>query len=96
MKKRKQIAAWIGIILLVAMYVVTLVMAVVDKSSSGSWFMASLAMTMVIPVLLWFYIWLYGRMTGKKTIADSGWSEDNEVIDTTDNHLSGEGEDETI
>lgn len=96
MKKRKQIAAWIGIILLVGMYVLTLVMSIVDKSQTGTWFMLSMVVTIVVPVLLWFYIWLFGKMTGKKTIADSRWSEDNEVMDTPDKGLSGEGEDETI
>lgn len=54
--KSKQILAIIGIVLLVSMYVITLVLAFVDKSAMSSWFMASLFCTAVVPILLWLVI----------------------------------------
>lgn len=66
----KQIVAIIGIVLLVLMYVITLIAAIFDRSGSGSLFKASLAATLVIPLLIWIYTWLYGRLTRKHTFAD--------------------------
>lgn len=82
MKKGKQIAAWIAIIALVGLYIATLVFAIVDKENATGMFMVSLVATIVVPVLLWFYIWLFGKMTGKKTIADSGWSDAKDSKDS--------------
>lgn len=69
MKKRnfKQIGAIIGIVLLVALSIATLLAAIFDKS--GRLFQAFLVATIATPILLWIYIWLYGIMTNKKTMA---------------------------
>lgn len=73
-KKRKvnsrRIAALIGVALLAALYLVTLIVAIFDQDNSGSLFGACLAATVAIPLLLWIYIWLYGKLTGKHTMAD--------------------------
>lgn len=69
-KNVKQIAAWVAIILLAGLYVVTLLVAIFDKTASATMFKICLACTFVIPVLAWGFIWIYGQMTGKKTIAD--------------------------
>lgn len=66
----KQIAAIIGIILLVLLYVVTLVAAFADNSASGTLFMLCLFATIAIPVLIWIYTWMYGKLTGRHTFAD--------------------------
>ena len=66
----KQIVAIIGIVLLVLMYLVTLIVAIFDTSASGSLFKMCLFATIAIPFLLWIYIWLYGRLTNRHTIAD--------------------------
>lgn len=66
----KQVVALIGVILLVLMYVVTLIAAIADTSSSGKYFALCLACTFVIPIVVWFYSWMYGRMTGKKVLGD--------------------------
>lgn len=58
MKKAKQIAAIISIILLVGMYVLTLVFALIDHSETQSMLKASLYTTMVIPVMLYLFIFL--------------------------------------
>lgn len=66
----KQVVAMVGVILLVLMYVLTLVMAVIDNSASGNYFMLSLGCTLVIPVIIFIYSWMYGRLTDTKAIGD--------------------------
>ncbi|MBE5862651.1 MAG: hypothetical protein E7295_07350 [Lachnospiraceae bacterium] len=65
----KRIAAILGIILLVALYVITLLVAIFDRSSSGQWFMICLIATVTVPLLIWIYTWMYGVLTNKHTIA---------------------------
>ncbi len=74
----KRIAALVAVVLLVAMYLVTLLAAIFDASASGVLFRACLICTIVIPVMAWGFIWLYGHMTGKKTIADLHLMQDPE------------------
>lgn len=54
MKKTKQILAIIGVILLVALYLSTLVLAILGKDFFPM-FMAALATTIALPVILWLY-----------------------------------------
>lgn len=71
-KKRtsKQIVAIGGIALLVLMYLGTLIVAIADQSASMALFQACLVATIAIPFLIWVYIWMYGKLTQKHTIAD--------------------------
>lgn len=69
-KKPKQIAAIICIILLVLLYVATLVISLLDFPGSDRLFAACLVATIGLPILLWIYIWAYGRFTNKTTMAD--------------------------
>lgn len=66
----KQLAAIIGIVLLVLLYLVTLIVAFVDQSASKSLFQVCLFGTVAIPLLIWIYIWMYGKLTQKHTMAD--------------------------
>lgn len=66
----KQVVAMIGIILLVLLYVVTLIAAIVDRSASGRLFWVCLYATVAIPILIWIYTWMYGKLTRKHTFAD--------------------------
>ena len=68
----KQVVAIIGVALLVLLYVGTLLVAIFDSSESGRWFMSCIFATVAIPILIWVYTWMYGKLTGKHTIADSG------------------------
>ncbi len=58
MKKAKQIAAIIAIILLVGMYVLTLIFALIDHSETQAVLKTSLYATMIIPVMLYLFIFL--------------------------------------
>lgn len=65
----RRIAALLGVILLASLYLITLIVAIVDKSSSGTWFMLCMIGTVTIPLLIWIYTWMYGVLTNRRTIA---------------------------
>lgn len=67
----KQVVAIVGVLLLVLLYIVTLVVAIFDSSESGKWFMICIFATVAVPMLLWIYTWMYGKLTGRHTIADT-------------------------
>lgn len=64
--KTKRIIAWIAIILLVSMYLVTLILALSGANAYNSWFMVSLYLTLIIPVLAYVAIKLYEKHTDNK------------------------------
>ncbi len=66
----KQIFSIIGIILLVLLYVVTLFAAIFDSSASHALFATCLLATVAIPLLIWIYTWMFGKLTNRSTIAD--------------------------
>lgn len=66
MKKVKQILALIGVILLVALYVTTLILAITDNSGTMNMFFASVVATIMIPVLIWAYTLIYRLTRGNK------------------------------
>lgn len=65
MKKGKQILAIIGIIFLVCLYLSTLICALTDHTGTMRLFKASIFATVVIPVLIWAYTFIY-RLIHKK------------------------------
>lgn len=67
--KAKQVAAIICLVLLAALYLMTLVFAIFKFPGSDKLLIACIAGTIILPVLAWAFIWLYGKMTHKKTIA---------------------------
>lgn len=68
-KSAKQIAAIVCILLLVAMYVVTFIVACLDFQGWGRLFQACIVATIGLPILLWIYIGMYGWLKQKHTIA---------------------------
>lgn len=69
----KQVVAWIGIIALIAMYLVTLIVAIINPGQGGRLFQACLFATLAIPLLVWIYVWMYGKLTNKETFADANY-----------------------
>ena len=63
-KTPKQIAALIGIAVLVGMYVVTLVLALSGFEGWEKMFSGCVVSTVAIPILLWVFIWIYGKTKG--------------------------------
>jgi putative effector of murein hydrolase len=93
MKKRngKQIAAIAAIVLLVALSIATLLAAIFDKS--GRLFQAFLVATVATPILLWIYIWMYGKLTGKHTMASLDYNiAGGEEADTTEDGIEEEND----
>lgn len=67
----KRLAALIGVALLVLLYIATLIIAIVDTSSSGIWFRLCLFATVAAPLFIWIYAWMYRKLTGRHTAAGS-------------------------
>ncbi len=59
MKNVRRILAIIGVVVLVGMYLITLVFALMDSPMASRLLMASIACTIVIPVLLYAYQLVY-------------------------------------
>ena len=71
--KFRRIGAWIGIVLLLGIYVVTLVSEILQKESTSGLFIASLFCTFVVPVWVFVLQAIYNRThkdaVGKAEIA---------------------------
>jgi dolichyl-phosphate-mannose--protein O-mannosyl transferase len=63
MKKIKQILAITGAVLLVGLYLTTLILAITDSSETMNVFFASVVATVMIPVLIWTYTFIYRLVT---------------------------------
>ncbi len=68
-RKPKQIAAILCIVLLVLLYIATLVVSLLDFPGSDRLFAACLVATVGLPILLWIYIWLFGKITENRSSA---------------------------
>jgi len=73
----KRIAAIVCIVLLAALYVVTLLAAIFGAPGLKGLFGLCLLGTFTIPLITWVYIWMYGKLTGKHTIADFDLEQNN-------------------
>ena len=87
----RQVVAITGILLLALLYIVTLIVAIFDNSESGRWFMLCIFATVAVPILLWVYTWMYGKLTGRHTIADSGHFPDNADLQSPSDVTDGPG-----
>ena len=65
----KRIMAIVGIVILAGLYITTLVLAIIGGESTKQWFTASIVATVVIPVMIYVYQWLYKLV--KKQAADA-------------------------
>ena len=92
--KKQRIAAIIGLALTAALLIGLVLSAIFDKS--GRLFQAFLFASIGVPILCWIYIWLYGRMTGKKTIADFRPEDADLDVDTPEDNSSTDDEAITI
>lgn len=68
-KTPKQIAALVCVVLLVLLYVLFFLSAVLDFPGREKIFSATLYGTITIPLLTWIYIFLYGKIKNRHTIA---------------------------
>ncbi len=63
----RRIAAWAGIILLLALYAATFLAAVFSRPGTGRLFRFCLGMTIAVPVFIWFLTWAAGKLPGRGT-----------------------------
>lgn len=61
----KRFLAFAGVILLILMYAATMFFALSDSPSSAGWFKASIACTIIVPVLLYAYTLVYKYLKDK-------------------------------
>ncbi len=61
-KNKKSIAALIGIGILAALYLLTLITAFLDIPNWDRLFQACMVATIGIPILLWLYLLLYKKL----------------------------------
>ena len=66
----KQVVALAGVALLLLLYLAALIAALADRTASGKWFQLCIYATVAVPILIWVYTWIYGKLTGRHTIAD--------------------------
>ena len=71
----QRIVAIIGVALLVTVICALLLTAIFDPT--GVWFRACLVLAIALPILLWIYVWLYGILKQKKTIASFEFLEED-------------------
>ena len=64
MKKMKRILAWIGIIVLLGLYLVTFILGVTGNESTKDLLLASIACTVIIPCLM------FGMLLVAKALED--------------------------
>ncbi len=91
MKKIKQIAAIVMCVLLVGMYVASFVAAIFAKPQANGLFMASVGMTIMLPLLLYAYTIIY-RVLHPEMHGEQ-YDDGGEINDNND---GGEDEDETL
>ena len=79
MKKVKRIAALLGVIILVGLYVVTLISAVLATPATKDLFKASLLATLIIPIMIYVYMLIYrliaGQVEERREERDNGFDE---------------------
>ena len=64
MKKTKRILALIGAILLLLMYVAAFIVTILDHTSDMRYWKAAMVATVIIPVLIWAYSFVYKLIIG--------------------------------
>jgi hypothetical protein len=72
MNKVKRIAAIVGIVLIASMYLVSLLSAFFATKYSNGLFLASVFSTIVIPIIIWWYITIYKWVHKNDEPADAG------------------------
>lgn len=70
MKQIKRILAMAGVILLALLYLSTLIFALLGKEFLN-WLMAAAAATIIVPVLIWAYGFIYRLLKGDATDSSS-------------------------
>lgn len=65
-KKVKQVMAIIGLVIIVGMFIVTLVLALSKNPNTRGWFLASIFVTIMVPLIMYICTWLYKLIKKQK------------------------------
>ncbi len=60
--KIKRVVALLGVVILVGLYLITLILAFVDPTTSKDWLKASIICTIIIPVFFYAYLLVYRNL----------------------------------
>lgn len=77
--KMKRIGALLGVILLAGSIIATLVLALLGYTFESSLFMGLVIADVCLPIFLWIYIWLFGKLTGTQTMESFDLMQDKEI-----------------
>lgn len=64
-RKVKQILAWFAIILIAFLYIASFMLSVLNIPGSQGLFEVALVSTLLVPILIYVYIWLAGVLKGR-------------------------------
>lgn len=65
MKNVKRIFAFIGVILLAGLYLITFILAFMKSDAAFTMFKATLACTVILPILIYTYVLVYKLLKDK-------------------------------
>ncbi len=91
MKKLRRVTALIGVIALVALYVSTLVLALIGGENMMNVFWAAIVATIVLPVLLWAYSFIYKLL--KRDYSEQARADEKKMREAYLKREQEEGED---
>ncbi len=69
--KAKRIAALTGVILLAGMYLLTLILAVLGNENTVNLFIASVACTIMVPIMIHLFLMLLNARKGKNVMDET-------------------------
>ena len=72
MMKFKRIFAIVAVILLAGLYVSALVFALIDNPVASDLLRLSFALTLVLPVFLYIYMWIYKKSKDRRDNRETG------------------------
>lgn len=61
----KKLIAIIGILIILFLYITTFILAILNKPGTAELFKTSIYATIVIPILMYIYLWLYRLLRDK-------------------------------
>ena len=65
MKRMKQILAISGIVIIIALYIITLVLSLSQAPNADRWLLAALYSTIAVPLFIYIILWLHKLLNRK-------------------------------
>lgn len=84
MKKAKRILALIAVILIVGFILATFVMSFLDFPNKDTIFFTCMLCCIILPIIAWVLMWIFGAVTGRKNIASYRTAEMEETMRKAD------------